>query len=565
METLIYLGKVNLYWILLYTCYHVLLRKHTFFELNRSYLVGSLAVAFLLPLVIYPETAPAIPVVYEVNAATFIVSPATSTERPLVSWTEMAWLLYAAGALFMAFKLAQHLLALRRFLNMGEVIDLEDCTIVLIDSDRTGSFSFLKWIVINRHDYEANFDTILRHEMTHSSQWHSVDILLVEVLKVVFWFNPVLLFYKSALQEVHEFLADAKAQNKETYATFLVSYALNAPIASLTNHFFKPSQIKTRVVMIYKNRSSRWLLGTYLVTLLTIGFIALFIAGCEDTTTPELNESKTTGKAVVVEGEIKGEDGKALPGANVVVNGKNLGATTDVNGKFTLKAPDNGELVVSLQGHKTRIIEVKNSTTPEIKLKKGDAGLMVEGEVLNPEIIPGKVFTVVEQQPTFPGGTRAMYEFLGNNIKYPKAASDARISGKVFLSFVVGVDGSIKDVMVLKGLGFGCDAEAVRVLKLFPKWNPGMQDGVPVNVKYNLPINFQLEDASETNLEQVNITAPKNALYIIDGKEIENFKTESINPNSIESIDVLKNDEQAVRQYGAKAKNGVIRITTKKN
>jgi len=116
-----------------------------------------------------------------------------------------------------------------------------------------------------------------------------------------------------------------------------------------------------------------------------------------------------------------------------------------------------------------------------------------KGTVVEAAPEPEKVFTVVEQQPEFPGGTTEMYKYLSKNIKYPSAASRANVSGRVFLSFVVNTDGSIQDVSVLKGLGFGCDEEAIRVVKAMPKWKPGKQSGRAVRVKYNLPINFQLE------------------------------------------------------------------------
>lgn len=116
-----------------------------------------------------------------------------------------------------------------------------------------------------------------------------------------------------------------------------------------------------------------------------------------------------------------------------------------------------------------------------------------KGTVVEAAPVEEQVFTVVEQQPEFPGGIAEMYKFLSKNIKYPSAASRANVQGKVFLTFVVNTDGSIQDVQVLKGLGFGTDEEAIRVVKTMPKWKPGKQSGRPVRVKYNLPINFQLE------------------------------------------------------------------------
>ncbi len=104
-----------------------------------------------------------------------------------------------------------------------------------------------------------------------------------------------------------------------------------------------------------------------------------------------------------------------------------------------------------------------------------------------------EIFTVVEQNPEFQGGTAAMYAWLSKNIKYPAAAQRANISGKVYVSFTVNTDGTITDAQVLKGLGFGTDEEATRVVRAMPRWKPGKQSGRAVRVKYNLPISFQLE------------------------------------------------------------------------
>ena len=116
-----------------------------------------------------------------------------------------------------------------------------------------------------------------------------------------------------------------------------------------------------------------------------------------------------------------------------------------------------------------------------------------EVKVVEAAPVEEQVFQVVEQNPEFPGGMAALGQYLGKNLKYPAAASRANVSGRVFLTFVVNTDGSIQDIQVLKGLGFGCDEEAQRVVKGMPKWNPGKQSGRNVRVKYNLPISFVLE------------------------------------------------------------------------
>ncbi|GGB79084.1 M56 family metallopeptidase [Dyadobacter sediminis] len=470
MEMLLYIGKVNLYWVLLLACYRLMLRNHTFFQYNRIYLLGSIVVAFALPFVIYPADAPPIPVIYEVNTTIAEISFAKQ-EQQLFTWMDAVWILYASGLAVAGFFLLRNIFQLRMFIRSGEQIELDDCTVVMIHSNQIGSFSFLKWIVINRNDYESHFDDILSHEMVHTRQWHSADILFVEIMKVLFWFNPVLVLYKQDLQQVHEFLADSKASNRESYARFLVSYALNAPATSLTNHFFKPSQIKSRIQMIYKNRSSKWLLGTYLAAATLIGATAVFVAGCEQ----------------------------------------------------------------------------KEDQQPETAQARK-------------EKMPDKVFTEVDEVPKFPGGETAMFQFLGKNIKYPTAAAKAGVQGKVFVSFIVNEAGAVQNVTVEKGIGFGCDEEAARVIKSFSAWTPGEQNGNKVNVKLTLPINFMLEENASKKLSAED--SQNNPLYLVDGQEMKKEDVEKIVPHKIASVNVIK-DQKALTAYGSKGRDGVIEISTR--
>ena len=104
-----------------------------------------------------------------------------------------------------------------------------------------------------------------------------------------------------------------------------------------------------------------------------------------------------------------------------------------------------------------------------------------------------QVFDVVEQMPEYPGGMQALFEYLGQNLKYPEDAKEQKIEGRVIAIFVVETDGSISNVEVVKPVFPSLDAEAVRVLSGMPKWKPGMQSGKVVRVKYTVPINFNLK------------------------------------------------------------------------
>jgi TonB family protein len=119
--------------------------------------------------------------------------------------------------------------------------------------------------------------------------------------------------------------------------------------------------------------------------------------------------------------------------------------------------------------------------------KKADAG--------KPDMKPDKngVYQIVEEMPEFPGGVEALMDFVAKNVVYPQEAMDKEISGRVFVSFIVEKDGSVNEVEVKKGIGGGCDDEAVRVIKAMPKWEPGKQEGKPVRVSYMMPITFKLQ------------------------------------------------------------------------
>lgn len=108
-------------------------------------------------------------------------------------------------------------------------------------------------------------------------------------------------------------------------------------------------------------------------------------------------------------------------------------------------------------------------------------------------VVEEEIFTVVENEPEFPGGMEALYKYLGESIKYPQVAKENNITGKVYVTFVVEKDGSIANPRVLRDIGGGCGQEAIRVVKAMPKWKPGKQRGKAVRVQFNLPVSFNLQ------------------------------------------------------------------------
>ena len=144
------------------------------------------------------------------------------------------------------------------------------------------------------------------------------------------------------------------------------------------------------------------------------------------------------------------------------------------------------ELEVADPGQKT----VKGDPNAEIKIDEPVGNSDVKQVT---EEDPNQIFTAVEQEPSFAGGIDKFYKYLQNNIRYPAVAKENNVQGKVFVTFVVERDGSLTDIKVVRGIGSGCDEEAMRVLRNSPKWKAGIQNGRPVRVQYTMPISFTLQ------------------------------------------------------------------------
>ncbi|MBL4752283.1 MAG: energy transducer TonB [Flavobacteriales bacterium] len=140
------------------------------------------------------------------------------------------------------------------------------------------------------------------------------------------------------------------------------------------------------------------------------------------------------------------------------------------------------------------IVEDEEELEEELEVEDMDVEEDEEIEIIEEEeeIIEEQIFTIVEQMPQFGGGDADLLNYLAKNIKYPQMAKESGISGTVHVTFVVGKDGKVGEVRVLRGIGGGCDKEAIRVVKNMPDWKAGKQRGKPVAVQYNLPVRFVL-------------------------------------------------------------------------
>jgi TonB family protein len=307
--------------------------------------------------------------------------------------------------------------------------------------------------------------------MVHVEQGHSFDILVFEILGIVCWFNPVVYYYKTSIKHIHEFIADEIASSylpsKADYAMLLFSQQFRTQPTALINNFFNRSTLKLRIEMLKKKRSAKIALLKYgLIVPVFLGMLILTSA------TIASNTSSESFSEMIKTPEIKlREVSEALSDPLV---------TETLNEKKAEEVSEDS-------------FDLSLSSSESYDQYPAAAAAPVNPELV--EIAPEKqiIYTAVEENPEFPGGVSEMYKFVNKNIRYPNAAQRANVSGRVFLKFIVEKDGSIANVEVLKGLGFGCDEEAIRVISAMPKWKPGRQNGSPVRVYYNMPVFYQLE------------------------------------------------------------------------
>ncbi|WP_367865189.1 TonB family protein [Pedobacter sp. WC2423] len=604
-----YLLQVNIYLVIFYAFYSLLLAKETYFVLNRIYLITAGALSLIIPF-LRPEWFVRQPAAHQIKISIdMMMSQGTIApdENQPFSLIEALAIIYLIGILFFLCRLIFQLFTVRKLLSANPA-DM--------------AFSFFGKKVID--PAIPGWDTIEKHEDIHIRQYHTFDVLFFELLGVLAWCNPVIYLYKTTVKHIHEYLADEEAArfqgDKESYALLILSQAMGVGQHVLTNSFFNKSMLKKRIIMLNKQRSTKTAILKYGLFLplfaITLLFSSAAISKNENlkTVAEKIEAPVSTPEALITALTLSNtnsismeQTSKWTPLYTYLAKSIKYPAEAyhnqlqgDVHIKFTLqngalksistgaqlgegcdteviraisafdgfKSTENGQFTITvafrLAGANTPL---KNKADITLKGYKPLKLITITGYNSKvPENDPAKVydFVSITKQPDFPGGITMFYAYLRKNVKYPAEALKNNIQGKVFVSFIVEKDGKLNDIKVEQGLGGGTDEEAVRLLKESPKWTPGYQDRTPVRVKYNLPISFTTSSAQKDSPSPVQSGPPENALYIIDGKKAAGKSAlETIAPDDIESINVFKG-EKAITLYGKDGENGVIVITTKK-
>ena len=615
MDFLIYDAKVAVLIAVFYMFYRLMLARETFHRVNRLVLLLTAVASFVLPLCVITMhetvTMEAMPVMTVDNLTVDDVAPMPEPVVETPWWQILLPVLFMIG---MVVTIGHTLMSMFRILMLikrSEKHPQSDGTTICVSGNAdVPPFSWMHYIVMNQSDYAERNAAILAHERGHIRLRHSWDLLLVDTLTALQWFNPAMWMLRSDLRAIHEYEADGEVLslgiNARQYQYLLITKAASIGGYSLANGI-SHSTLKNRINMMLHKKSSQTSLLKLLALVPIVGLaLAVNAEKVQDVvytnTVPPLVEElaneeilqaaepqpaevvdEAKNKPITFQVVFSPED-SPIAGVTVLIveTGKPVkSAETDKDGKFVLDNPVVGSLVTFTVVNYSKGIRITKDM-----VAKGDVVKVAFGanrsEKEESEGTPdsNKAYDAVDEMPQFPGGPSALFEFLSKNIQYPKEAEDANLQGRVIVSFVVEKDGSVSNAKVVRPIDPLLDAEALRVVNSMPKWIPGKQNGEAFRVKYTIPVTFRVEGGikgaddplvQKTTAYLAGYYAAKNGLpptpktlILVDGKEVFYDELEKIKGESIDHMDVLK-DKSAIEKYGEKAKGGVILITTKKN
>ena len=539
---LAYFLKINVAIALFYAFYRLFFYKDTFFTWRRAALLCFFAISAVYPLLnIQTWITEQEPMVAMADLYADIVLPefTITPEQATSDWKTL--LLQTVGFAYWGMVIV---LAIRFFIQLAGIIRLAfRCqkakignTNVHLLRQASGPFSFFHWIFIHPTSHtEDELSEILTHEQTHANQWHSIDVLVSEIVCIFCWFNPFAWLMKREIRTNLEYLADNRVletgHDSKAYQYHLLGLSHHKAAATIYNSF-NVLPLKKRIKMMNKKRT-REIGRTKYLMFLPLAALLMIISNIEavarttkemakdvieaveenlasNSTTPEMEvateaipvetpiSQQDKDKLVTYKGKVVDKDGKPVEGAELLIDGshklpQDQSFVTDKNGNFSFMAFENAHIgVIWNKNDKYMLKGIRYDQKERTNLK-----IVMDDQWQNPPSNDpnNPVFEVVEIMPEFPdGGMSGLMQFLSINIQYPINAQKNHTQGRVTVQFVVNKDGSISEPKIIRGVDPDLDGEAIRVISLMPKWKPGMQKGQPVRVKYTVPVMFRLSD-----------------------------------------------------------------------
>lgn len=567
-----YLLKASGLVIILFLFYYIFLKNETFFKSIRGYFLTGLILVVSIPLIeipIYIEQA-----VNELNSLNYsdLQFAIADIEENSINWVQLATYFYLLGALFFCGKFLIQLISLGKLLSKHQVI--KQGNYYFIETSKNISpFSFFNLIIYNKTQFTiTELEQIVNHEKAHVLQWHSVDTILAHLLVITLWFNPFVWLYKKAVQQNLEFLADEYAielaQNQQLYQLTLLKTCNANFCTEITNNFYN-SLIKTRIIMLQKNRSTKNRQWKYAL-LLPILFAFIFSFN-----TKTIAQEKKLN-------EIEEIDNFKI---ELVLDKNSTDETLKKEAAFFKKEVD---IKIVFKGIKRN----SNNEITAIKIDAKGENLRSKFEnsgnkPINPikinydsdtnSITIGNVGVVQDKHFSYNNHNNKDLDTSENIIYFSSKGNDSIKSEKIILK------GTGKNVWVHKSK----DSTKLYLIEdIRDSLNSTKEYNVKVNkLEYHFDEDTAIEIKNKDNSDNVfiiksdgnsinkhKIIKNENAVYIasskekplfyLGDKEISPDEMEAIKPDSIESINVFKG-KVALKKYGEKGKKGVIKITLK--
>lgn len=588
-----YLLKASIVLIVFYSCYYIFLRKETFFNQNRWFLLTGLIISVVFPLVVIPVHITIEPqsVTQQLYAYTDTASVVNEQQAEIIDWKNLFFNIYIIGlTLFLIQFLFQFGSLI--WLLLTNPKNKDGIYTYVIVNNKISPFSFFKWIVFNPKNYTAKeLQLILIHEKVHAKQLHSFDILTIQLACVVFWFNPLIWLYRKQLKQNLEYIADfetqTQTQNNKTYQHLLLKTSISNHNTVLINTFYN-SLIKERIIMLQKSRSNKKNQWKYLVMLpilagllMSMNTETIYIAS-EDYMTQQPNntessdvkhleivfnnsmsdaqledikkELQSNGITMTIK-RLKRNDKGLISDINIefnTVNGSaNYNASADDGIKpFYFRVDDDGSFGVGpLNKNEVILVEEihrghsKDDSKPNVFIfKDGDEDEVIEVK----EDSTGK-YTI---------NRKAGYTFIF------KENNDEDILHKDHDTLrIVTLNRNISKNDSIRFIGYKIDStEVIKSFKIRTDNYFEHDNDVKViesgkNVSLFSP---------KSNSAKVRFLSDDNAkpLIIVNGERMSYDLIKNLNPDQIDSMNILKGDD-AIYTYGNKAKDGVIIIKLK--
>lgn len=510
MNTFInYLIELNLGLVFFYAIYWLLFRNETQFTTKRWFLLSAILGSLLFPLFtitstqngIIPtlgNTIPAhwLPEIVIVGHGN-VVTPEAQTNY--WSWITPVYICVASFFILLVLIRVGKIVWL---FNQAKRYTWKAYTVA--ESDRVrGIFSFFHYIFLSGSNQieAAEKEDILQHEAVHIQKGHSFDIILIHLLQAVCWFNPIIRYYKISLVQVHEFEADARSvegMDVDRYCGLLAKVTLQQNGFVLANHFTNSFTLKRiNMMKTVRRKISQWKMASAVLMLATY----FVVVACQDQIMHEITDSTLTQVEFpeIVKQDIANKYQAQYPGAKFNYM---EGDADEIRNKFAANSAVKQILLNTYPIPNRKTVGVLTVDISNLELKDEH-----------------EIYAVVEETAQPRGGMDKFYKYIAANLSYPAEARQKGIQGRVFIEFVVNQDGSISDVRPLKGIGGGCDEEAVRIMAQAEPWNPGKQRGMAVRQRMVIPIIYSLDDTAQPagKLEEVKQSMRTNGSLIQEG------------------------------------------------